>query len=431
MASLFRGSFLGPLLALFLFSGAAEAQKLSPLANPPNWSDLEQFQETITAAEFRKLLSEVYAQGNAAKGLIQIGETEARILKQFGKPEFFSLRFAKSSADERKVNRYWRGAKTLGPAPAKKPLQGLKIALDPGHIGGEWAKIEERWFQFGKTNPVQEGTLTLFVALLSVPLLEAEGAEVFLVRSTEEPVTSRRPAQLIDIAEADLKAKGIQQPRFSYQGYADPNRENSVQWESEKLFYRVSEIRERAAIVNEKIKPDLTICIHFNAEAWGDPTKPALIDANHLHLLINGSYSAGELAYDDVRFDMLVKLLNRSYYEELAASETVAKVFAEETGLPPYQYITPNARRAPSSPYVWTRNLLANRLFECPVIYLEPYVMNSRTVFRRVELGDYPGEMIIDGVWRKSICREYAQALRDGLARYFSEARKLSGTGVN
>jgi hypothetical protein len=45
-----------------------------------------------------------------------------------------------------------------------------------------------------------------------------------------------------------------------------------VQWQSEKLFYRVSEIHARAKKVNNTIKPDLVLCLHYNAEAWGDAT---------------------------------------------------------------------------------------------------------------------------------------------------------------
>ena len=97
----------------------------------------------------------------------------------------------------------------------------------------------------------------------------------------------------------------------SYSGPDDPNREDSIPWEAERLFYRVDEIHARAEIVNEKIKPDLVLCLHFNAEPWGDPAHPVLVSVNHLHLLINGAYSSGELGFDDERFAMLLKLLNR------------------------------------------------------------------------------------------------------------------------
>ncbi|MFZ4588920.1 MAG: hypothetical protein ACOYNG_08050, partial [Terrimicrobiaceae bacterium] len=69
--------------------------------------------------------------------------------------------------------------------------------------------------------------------------------------------------------------------------------------------------------------------------------------------------------------------------------------------------------------YIWARNLLANRLFRCPVIYAEPYVMNSREVFRRVQAGDFEGVKTIAGRPRRSIYREYADAIAAGLAAHY------------
>ncbi len=82
------------------------------------------------------------------------------------------------------------------------------------------------------------------------------------------------------------------------------------------MFYRVAEIRRRAKLVNETFRPDLVLCLHFNAEAWGDEKNPKLLDENHLHFLVTGSFSAEELDYEDQRFEMLTKLLNRSLSEE-------------------------------------------------------------------------------------------------------------------
>jgi hypothetical protein len=73
---------------------------------------------------------------------------------------------------------------------------------------------------------------------------------------------------------------------------------------------------------------------------------------------------------------------------------------------------------------VYARNLLATRLYRCPVVYCEPYVMNSKDVFARIQAGDYEGTRNINGVERKSIFREYADSVAEGLADYCSKARK-------
>jgi len=143
---------------------------------------------------------------------------------------------------------------------------------------------------------------------------------------------------------------------------------DSLKKESERLFYRVGEIRRRATLVNDVIRPDLVLCLHFNAETWGNEKNPPLVDANHLHFLVTGSWSAEELTYEDQRFDMLNKMLGRSFSEEVAVTEAIAKSMARETGLPPYVYLQSNAVRVNENPYIYARNLLANRLFLCPVV---------------------------------------------------------------
>ena len=44
--------------------------------------------------------------------------------------------------------------------------------------------------------------------------------------------------------------------------------------------------------------------------------------------------------------------------------------------------------------------------------------MNNRTVYQRIQLGDYEGVKEIDGKPYKSIYREYADAVMEGLAKF-------------
>ncbi|MEA3211129.1 MAG: hypothetical protein QOE70_4186 [Chthoniobacter sp.] len=416
--------FLLSTLVLLVCLGQAFAQRLSSLAPPPDWKELEPFQETITRAEFLRLLDDVYAPGAAAQGVIEVGNDAAVIKASLRPASEWRLRFAPDAAGARRPPRYWRSAAELGPAPAGRPLAGVKIALDPGHLGGEWAKMEERWFQVGESKPVAEGTMTLRVADLLAPQLRALGAEVMFVRDRLEPTTPDRPETLRDAARAELALQGIFNPRATYDPAKadDPERGQTLQWQSELLFYRISEIRQRARLVNERLKPDLVLCLHFNAEGWGgDSRNPEFVPRNHLHVLVNGCFSAGELRFDDQRHDLLLKLLNRSSAEEAAASERVAAALADATRLPFYEYTTPNARRTGQN--LWARNLLANRLYRAPVIFLEPYVMNSEEVWARVQAGEYEGERLVAGVVRKNLYREYADAVAEGLRAYFTEAR--------
>lgn len=395
-----------PLLLLLAFAGLAPAQRLSPLAPKPDWSDLDKYQESITREDFLFLLDGVYAPYGAWKSFIKVGGTSAGIETRTGAPPYV-LRFAATQGSIKPASRFWRQKAQMPARPDNMPLSGVRIALDPGHLGGKWAQMEERWFRIGSSDPVTEGDMTLLVAKLLAPRLEALGAQVWLTRSKASPVTPVRPDRLGKAAAASLADE------------EKPATPDALKSETERLFYRVSEIRKRAEIVNEQIRPDLVLCLHFNAEAWGDQDHPTLTDKNHMHLLITGCMSAKELAYDDIRFTMLRKLLGRSYREELAVSESVAAAMARATGLPPYQYTNNNALKIGDSPYVWARNLAANRLFQCPVVYIEPYVMNSHAVFARAQAGDYKGKKYVGGKMQKSLYREYADGIVAGLVAYY------------
>jgi N-acetylmuramoyl-L-alanine amidase len=420
-------------LSLLLFRANCAAEEvlpneppvhLSALGQQPDWNELEKYQSTITHDEFAQLFEQVYATRGCSPELIKIEADLARILTAAGTQNYFVLHFAKNESDRRPIPRRWVAVDAL---PNDKggagPLAGFHIALDPGHLGGNWARMEERWFRIGDAPPVREGDMTLRVARLLAPRLRSLGAKVSLVRAKPEPVTPCRPADFEKVARQLLLRAGVTDPRENFDGPTDPTKEETVGWQRELLFYRTSEIRHRASLVNHRLQPDLVLCLHFNAEPWGDPNQPTLVPEDHLHLLLNGSYLPAELALDDVRFQMLAKLLSRSFPEELALAETIAGAMAKATGLPAYQYKTENMTPVGMSGYVYARNLMATRLYTCPTVYLEPYVMNSREVFERVQAGDYRGTREIAGQERKSIYREYADSVAEGVLAYFKKTR--------
>jgi len=384
-------------LTLLVFALAAHAQKLTPLAQRPDWSSLNKFQGTITKDEFTRLLTQVYAPRDAWREYFTIADDHVTVVTAPGQPPF-RLEFAPDQASAKPVPRYWNPARSL---------RGLRIALDPGHLGGQWARMEERWMQVGDNKPVIEGDMVLYVARLLKKELEQRGAKVSLIRDSDRPSTNLRPEKLKGIAVRHLREQGRA---------INPA---SIESESERLFYRTAEIRARAKKVNNQLKPDLVLALHFNAESWGNPVRPTLTNVNHLHLLVSGCYAARELSYDDQRYELMLKLLNRSYDKELSVSRAVAQSMARATALPPYTYSSDTAINVGGSPYIWARNLLANRLFECPVVYLEPYVMNNQEVVDRVQLGDYFGRRNINGTPRESIYREYVRGVIEGLVAYY------------
>lgn len=365
-----------------------------------DWSTLEHHQQAITRAEFDKLVAGVYCPSGALTNYLTYSTNSVAVYSTPAKTDspLFSLQFASTPSS------------FMPHSPSFK-----RVALDPGHIGGEWARMEERFFLRGKDRPVQEAVLNLTVARLLKTRLEAAGAEVFLTKDKFEPVTDKRPNDFRVQAEQEIAAL----TRFDALPALDreANVADAIRKRAEMLFYRSSEIDARARLLNEKIKPDITLCIHFNAVEWDECQ--SLVNDNRLIVFVHGDYLASELKDDDQKLRLFSKLLQNSHSVELAAADAIATALAGATKLAPVGY-SPNsgAIRVGPNPYVFARNLAANRLVNGPVVYLEPYYMNNRLVYQRLQLGDYEGTREIEGQQYRSIFREYADAVADALIQF-------------
>jgi hypothetical protein len=393
------------------------------MAEAPKWSSLTLLSKTMSKEEFVTALETFYSDGSAFPAPWDV-EEKAVVIKT-GDPAAPTVRIEFLQPKEKAADlpRFWRRVDELPPLKGRPPLSDLHIALDPGHIGGAYAKIEERFLSFAPGESIQEGDLSLLTAQLLKKKLETLGAVVTLVRENSEPVTSFRPADLRLIAQSVLKDAGVPMPVENYDPTSGDAKILTTQWQSEKLFYRVSEIRARAKKVNEKLKPDIVFCLHFNAESWGDATLPQFSPQNHMHVLINGCFSPLELTSQDVRYEMIGRVFSKAHTIELPLAEAVADSLASTTGLPPYVYTTTNAKRVGANSYVYARNLLANRLYECPVIYLEPFVMNHQETYQRLLLGHFQGRTLVGGKLRASAISDYVEGVVQGLLKYSQNKR--------
>jgi hypothetical protein len=367
-----------------------------------DWSALERYQRTISRTEFETRISRLYCPSGALTNYLTYGTNSVTVYSTFARTNLplFVLQFAS------------RPSSVLSHVSSFK-----RVALDPGHIGGEWARMEERFFVRGKDRPIQEAVLNLTVARLLKDRLEAVGARVFLTKDNFEPVTEKRAVDFR--AQAEQEAAALTRfdalPALEREaGMAD-----AIRKRAESLFYRNAEIAARARLLNEKIKPDITLCIHFNAVEWDECQ--SLVDDNRLVVFVHGNYLASELNDDEQKLRLFSKLLEGSHHSELAAADAIATALANATKLPPVEYGPGSgAVRVDENRYVFARNLAANRLVNGPVVYLEPYYQNNRIVYQRLQLGDYDGTREIDGQSYRSIFREYADAVADGLSKLIS-----------
>ena len=383
---------------LYLLWSLLAVAKLTDLADPPDWSRLDSFQKSISKQEFLRQLNEVYCPRKSWwSPWIEIEENRARIRKKAGSDDWYDLQFLESNETSNLSN-------------SRFQISGTKILIDPGHIGGEFSEMEGRHFAIGGDNPVKEGDLALSVALKLKSELEKKGAVVSLSRKENQPVTQLRPKDFKELAENWFS-------RMEWlQELPSEERSKRIQKKQELYFYRVSEIMARSEIIR-KSQPDLVLCIHLNAAPWPDPDNKSLVTRNDYHVLVNGCYMGGEVAYDNQRFEMIWRLVNRWAGKERLIAEHMSQAFAQETGLPAFAYKGPNALKIGEVEGVWARNLLANRIYEAPVVFLEPYIANSEEVYQRIQMVDSDDEDINKNQKGRSIVKEYVDAVLLGLEK--------------
>ncbi len=361
------------------------------------------YQGALTADEWRAALDQRFAPNGSAKGYVEIAPDGAslQILPRLEERTPSATKFYLQTRPPNTPRpapptgaRYWRPLRELGPATPEQPLAGLRIALDPGHLGGEWGKLEARSFSFNGDPPVQEGDLALRVAQLLAPRLAALGAQVSFVRDRPGPLTGEN---IHDVHPANFAAMEV---------------------------FLNTEIHARAERVNEVLKPDLVLCLHLDAVDWPDPKNPALVNTpQHFHIMINGAYSPAELANDAQREAMLERVASGTADEELAIGQAMAAGAAPIFGLPASRYSLPVGVPLGGNGYLWGRNVLADRLYRCPVIFLEPYVANSIEGYARIQAGEYAGTRDFNGVARKNIFVEYGDAVVAGLVKYYGNRK--------
>ncbi len=338
-----------------------------PLCAQLSWEDLNAHQNTLTRETFEQRLNERYAPYEAAKGWIEVCDAHA-LIRMGTDPtteKFYRLRFLKEDTQD---------------TPAKKhALNGLHIVLDPGHVGDEFAVLESRFFKINDDEPVREGDLNLQVARLAAEKLRARGATVTLTRDDAQPLTDTRGRD-----------------------------------------FAVREIQARAQKINQDIKPDLVLSIHFDALPWTDPAHPALFKGpSKSHLLVSGCFSQKELADEQQRLHMLKRLLSNMSETELDLAEKLGASIKRNTALPPARYSSRNA--LPLRPYVWARNLAATRLYLSPTVLCELFVMNNETDYARIQQGRYEGTREINGQQLPNIFEQYAETLAQAVTDYCNE----------
>jgi hypothetical protein len=272
--------------------------------------------------------------------------------------------------------------KKISKGKKKFPLEGYRVAIDPGHFGTNLkdARIEQKYLYFVKdsvnspldTVKVFESELNFITAQLLKKMLEEQGAKVFLTRSRPD-FTS------FDCSYSDwlfihkqrvldsLKNKdAITNERYKQLVKAEPY---FFFWE----FFRDYDLANRAKKINN-FNPHVSAIIHYNVDEKNDPWNKTT-EKNFTMAFIGGAFTAGNLDRTETKLHfmrlLLTKQLNQS--EKLAAQTVLnfnKNLKVEVASQFDAEYLKDNCLPTMSKG-VFARNLLLCRIINSPLVYGE------------------------------------------------------------
>jgi N-acetylmuramoyl-L-alanine amidase len=274
------------------------------------------------------------------------------------------------------------------------PLQGVRIAIDPGHSGGGLAHIEERYIDMAPVPEVggrsdlhfDEGTLALLTAQRLRRLLEGAGAEVLL---THEAIGTTVYKDFNRWRESAEFAEAVSL-RLTERVFPDDFARELARWnlfrapdtEVFRAIYNEYEMKARAERINA-FHPDLTLVIHFNGTSRKNAKGDFLgTDENYSEVFIPGAFMDDELRDPASRYEFLRLLVSGDVEESVRVGGCLAGLFGSALGTPLADERI--GRREPRTamlpagpPGVFARNLALTRRIHGPLVYGETLIQDN------------------------------------------------------
>lgn len=192
------------------------------------------------------------------------------------------------------------------------PLKGLRVALDPGHMGGkEWDKITGKYVSVNG-GYVSEGEIAYQTAVLLSQKLQSLGAQVIITRGEAAAATTvdLKTYNILDYAFTEIRSvsddswfdkllgvKAADEDAFFKK--ADANAEilsrMGEQQRGDYFIFR-ADLQARIAAINA-FQPHMTIVIHYDASK----ANSLQYATNAVKVYVPGNVMTGELAAKEDR----------------------------------------------------------------------------------------------------------------------------------
>ena len=311
------------------------------------------------------------------------------------------------------------------------PLAGLKILIDPGHMGGDdWDKDTGKFVSVNGRK-VSEGSLTLWTALLTAKKLEKLGAIVQLTREKLGTVSSEDPKNFnstpfinqyfynsMDDWMAPYLTQSIDQIKLNIKNASEVQKAFT---DAQKLqfFITGADLEARSKMV-DTFKPDVTLDIHFDASKID-----ALQNNNQsLEAFIPGSFAKTETGSRRVRAMALKHLLEvRRWNQSVELADEITQSMSSSLNIP--RLSSPDAFSALKvRDGVYARNLYINRrALSSLVVYLECLHYDHVNEHKRLSVLDQTGFYHATSFQYPNRLNDIADGIENGFIEYFKNLK--------
>ncbi len=297
---------------------------------------------------------------------------------------------------------------------SQKPsdFHGLKIALDPGHMGGEfWDKVTGKFVKDPKGIVISEGVLNLQICLLLKDQLEKLGATVLLTRTGLTPVSKLdyktfdlKPFARYEILESvhadwfqKLIAKAPVGPKLFALFDQSPEIKKLFSERSRSDFFsKRADLWARADMIN-KFNADIVLIIHHDTVSSTDGASSGLNPnaPNETKSFVFGSYENAEFGSTASRAYFVRHLVDKeSWDNSVLMSRKITTRLYNKLGLKLDTSSNIGGRLV--EPGIRARNLMLPRILLAQnIAYMENLFYNRPAEFNALIEPDY--KMIIDG----------------------------------
>lgn len=324
--------------------------------------------------------------------------------KQFGR--YFELSGEVRGFADRDAKKVPELRIPLNAAQGARPLQGLRVALDPGHMGGDvWDKRTGKYVQNSAGVRVSEGLINLQTSLLVEQRLLALGAEVLVTHRGLSPATALHyeKLDLQEYGKRELRARTLEDWFQSLlASTSETNLGPAFKGSSavKKAFSEImrgdyyatrADLDARADMI-AAFRPDLTVVIHFDASA----VEPVPGKRNITRAYVPGSFGKTEFGTAEARAHFLAHLgQGTQWNDSVRLSQLIVSEISSKLGstIPSSDM----SGTTPVLPGVFARNLaLTREVVQSPISYLECLTYGSLDEFNRLAKTD-GGTLEIDG----------------------------------